>query len=93
MSKPDTVQMTVKSFISAPGRGVLASVRVEGGTVHVGDALQVHNSRHGATARVGQISLGSKLVKEARSGDEVLLLLENLGEADVHPGDRLLPGE
>ena len=93
MSTPNTVQMTIKSIISAPGRGVLASVRVEGGTVHVGDELQVHNSRPGATARVGQISLGSKPVKEARPGDEALLLLENLGEADVHTGDRLLPGE
>jgi hypothetical protein len=55
--------------------------------------LQTRERAPGATARVGQISLGGKRAKEARRGDEALLRQENLSEADVHPGDRLLLGE
>jgi len=93
MNTSNNIQITVTKIINAPGRGILASGHVEGGVVHLGDVLQVHNHHPGATARVGQISMGSKMVKEARMGDDALLLLERIAETDVHPGDHLLPGQ
>ncbi len=93
MDTSNNVQITVTKIINAPGRGILASGHVEHGIVHLGDVLQVYNHHPGAAARVGQISLGNKLVKEARIGDEALLLLESITETDIQAGNRLLPGE
>src|SRR5512139_2463689 len=93
MNTINNIRITVTKIINAPGQGVLAAGHIEGGLVHVGDLLQVHNHQPGVTARVGRISIGSKVVKEARSGSDAMLLLEKIEESEIHPGDRLLPGE
>lgn len=91
-------QMIVAKVVVAPARGVVASGIIGAGGVRTGDVVQVppgslnqeptHLTRNPITARVALITKGRSIVKDAKTGHEVMLLLEFLNEHDVRVGDR-----
>lgn len=92
MSTNSNFSMIIDHQIVAPGQGTLVKGRIEGGAIHIGDIIQVSNEQPGPTVEVGRISIGSQVVSQASASEEAVLLLVGLNPAQVHPGDRLVPG-
>ncbi len=83
-------RMTVEDIFTIQGRGTVVTGRVESGTVSVG--MQVDVVRDGGvatTTTVTGVEMFRKVLDSATVGDNVGLLLEGLGKADLHTGDLL----
>ena len=82
-------RMTVADVFFIKGRGLVATGRVEAGTLRVGDELQLNG---GATVKVDGIEAFRRVMEEAREGDNIGVLLHNLEREDVNAGDVLTGG-
>jgi hypothetical protein len=93
MSTNPNFRMIVDHVVEVPKSGMLVRGWIEGGIIQVGDAVQVMNSSPGPTVEVRQISVNGKQVKQANPGTQADLLLIGLKPVDIHPGNRLIPGQ
>ena len=82
-------RMTVADIFFIKGRGLVATGRVEQGTLNVGDDVQLNGA---GTIRVDGIEMFRKVVNQATEGDNVGLLLKGLDKSDISGGDVLTSG-
>ncbi|MDX6371509.1 MAG: hypothetical protein QOD98_497 [Nocardioidaceae bacterium] len=83
-----TFQMPIEDIFFITGRGVVATGRVQSGTVRVG--MQVNVVRDGGvatTTTVTGVEMFRKVMDSATTGDNVGLLLKGLSKEQLHPGD------
>ena len=83
-------RLTVQDVFSIKGRGTVVTGTVESGSVRVGDT--VRQTRADGTARdvtITGVEMFRTIVDAANAGDNVGLLLRDLGRADIGPGDVL----
>jgi translation elongation factor EF-Tu-like GTPase len=81
-------RMPVEDIFSIAGRGTVVTGRIESGTVRVG--MQVNVVRDGgvaATTTVTGVEMFRKLLDTATVGDNVGLLVKDLGKEQLHAGD------
>jgi translation elongation factor EF-Tu-like GTPase len=76
--------MTVEDVFSIRGRGLVATGRVEAGSVRVGDEVSVNASLR---VPVDGIEMFRKTLDSASEGDNVGLLFKGLAKGDVNRGD------
>lgn len=82
-------RMTVADVFFITGRGLVATGKIEDGTLRVGDEVRVNN---GPQVRVDGIEAFRKVLDQAQTGDNVGLLLKGLDRSDVKAGD-VITGE
>jgi elongation factor Tu len=83
-------RMTVQDVFSIKGRGTVVTGQIESGSVGVGDT--VRQTRLDGTSRevtITSVEMFRKVVKTASAGDNVGLLLRDLGRSDIGAGDVL----
>jgi translation elongation factor EF-Tu-like GTPase len=81
-------RMPVEDVFTITGRGTVVTGRIEAGTVQVG--MQVTVARDGAVAHtttVTGVEMFRKVLDTATVGDNVGLLLKDLGRTDLQRGD------
>jgi translation elongation factor EF-Tu-like GTPase len=82
-------QMTVADVFAIRGRGLVATGKIESGTIRVGDEVTIDGGR---TARVNAIEMFRKILDYANAGDAVGLLLDGVDKEDVSSGMTLTAG-
>jgi translation elongation factor EF-Tu-like GTPase len=85
-----TFRMPVEDIFTIKGRGTVVTGRVESGTLKVGDEVQI-TGQAGVkkTAVVTGLEMFRKQLTEVKHGDNVGVLLTNVGKNDVQRGDVL----
>jgi elongation factor Tu len=78
--------MPIEDVFSITGRGTVVTGRIEAGTLHVGDQVEIVGLRELQTTTVTGIEMFRKLLDEGRAGDNVGLLLRGIGKDDVERG-------
>lgn len=86
---PHMFRLTVQDVFFIKGRGLVATGRVEGGEIRVGDEVRINGARAVAVEAVEQFR---RKVDEAVVGDNVGLLFSGLDRSDLSPGDVLTSG-
>ncbi|NNC74379.1 MAG: elongation factor Tu [Acidimicrobiia bacterium] len=79
-------QMPIEDVFSITGRGTVVTGRVEQGTLHVSDQVEIVGIRETQATTVTGIEMFRKLLDEGRAGDNVGLLLRGTGKEDVERG-------
>ncbi len=82
--------MTVQDVFMIRGRGTVVTGRIESGTINVGDAINIQRQDGVTKTVVTAIEMFRKQLRQAQAGDNVGLLLRDLGKQDIKPGDVLL---
>jgi translation elongation factor EF-1alpha len=82
-------RMTVSDVFFITGRGLVATGKVEEGTLNVGDEVLLNG---GAKVRVDAIEAFRKTLEQAVAGDNVGVLLRGVDRGDVNAGDVLTSG-
>ena len=75
--------MTVEDVFVIRNRGVVATGRVESGTLRVGDAVQIDGT---LDARVDAIEVFRKSVDDANVGDNIGVLFKKLEKSQLDRG-------
>ena len=86
--------MPVEDVFSITGRGTVATGRVERGTLHVSDEVEIVGI-HEETRKVvvTGIEMFRKLLDEAQAGDNIAALLRGVQRTEIHRGQCLVnPG-
>ena len=78
--------MPVEDVFSITGRGTVATGRVEQGTVHVGEDLELVGIKETAKTVCTGVEMFRKLLDEGRAGDNVGLLLRGMEKERVERG-------
>jgi translation elongation factor EF-Tu-like GTPase len=82
-------RMTVEDVFFIKGRGLVATGRIEEGTLRVSDEVRVNDA---ARLRVDGIEMFRKVRDEASAGENVGVLLRKASKDDVKRGDVLTTG-
>ena len=78
--------MPVEDVFSIPGRGTVATGRLERGTIKLNDKAERVGIRETVETTVTGIEMFRKLMDTCEAGDNVGLLLRGLGKTDVERG-------
>ena len=78
--------MPVEDVFSIPGRGTVATGRVERGIVKIQDKIERVGIRETVVTTCTGVEMFRKLLDEARAGDNVGLLLRGFGKDDIERG-------
>jgi elongation factor Tu len=81
--------LSVEGVVSAKGRGIVVTGKIERGTIKVNDELEVVNSNIFKTTCLG-LEMFRKILDYAIPGDNVGVLLKNIKKDDVDRGDLLV---
>ena len=81
--------MAVEDVFSIEGRGTVATGRVERGTVHPNDEVELVGIRPTTKATVVSVEMFNKLLDEGRAGDNLGALLRGLKKEDIERGQVL----
>ena len=86
--------MPVEDVFSITGRGTVATGRVERGTLHINDKVEIVGIKEeNMTTTVTGIELFRKLLDEAFAGDNIGALLRGVNRTDIQRGQVLVaPG-
>ncbi|MDV3133635.1 EF-Tu/IF-2/RF-3 family GTPase [Mycobacterium sp. 29Ha] len=79
-------KMTVEEVFAIKNRGVVATGRVESGTLRVGDTVQING---GPGVEVTAIEKFRKQLDEASAGENVGVLMKGIERKDLNRGDVL----
>jgi translation elongation factor EF-Tu-like GTPase len=79
-------RMTVEDVFAIRNRGVVATGRVESGTLRVGDTLQIDGTLE---ARVDAIEVFRKSIDEANVGDNIGVLFKGIEKNQLDRGSVL----
>jgi len=79
-------RMTVEDVFVIQRRGVVATGRVETGTLRVGDTVQIDGA---LSARVDGIEVFRKSIDEANTGDNIGVLFRGIEKGQVDRGSVL----
>lgn len=87
---PDTAfRMTVEDVFSIRGRGTVVTGRVAQGTISVGDTVQLERPGFSMAVEIIGVEMFRRSTKSASAGDNVGLLLRDIGKDKVQRGDVL----
>lgn len=89
MPTDPTFRMTVEDVFTIRGRGTIVTGQIESGTLNVGDEVQIVGPAVAGKTVVTSIETFRKQIHRAGPGDNVGLLLRNVGKDDVQRGDVL----
>ncbi|MBN1232293.1 MAG: elongation factor Tu [Candidatus Coatesbacteria bacterium] len=78
--------MPVEDVFSIPGRGTVATGRVERGTVKIGDEMERIGIRETKRTVVTGVEMFHKILDRAEAGDNVGLLLRGIEKTDIERG-------
>ena len=81
--------MPIEDVFSITGRGTVVTGRVEAGTVHPSDEVEIVGIKDTTTTTVTGVEMFRKLLDEGRAGDNVGCLLRGTGKDDVERGQVL----
>ena len=84
-----TFLMPVEDVFSIKGRGTVVTGRVERGTIHPGDEVEIVGIRSTAKTTVTGVEMFHKLLDEAEPGDAVGTLLRGVERTDIERGQVL----
>src|ERR1041384_370835 len=90
MPADPSFRMTVADIFTIRGRGTVVTGRVESGTLNVGDEVQILRQGSSKTTVVTGIEAFRKQLKQAQTGDNVGVLLRDVGKQEVQRGDVLI---
>jgi hypothetical protein len=79
--------MPVEDVFAITGRGIAVTGRIKRGICKTGDSVEIVGSRQARKTAVTGIEMSRKLLKEARAGDQVGILLRGIEKDHVVPGD------
>ena len=79
-------KMTVEDVFAIRNRGVVATGRVESGTLRVGDTVQING---GPGVTVSAIEKFRKQLDEATTGENVGVLIKGIERSQLNRGDVL----
>lgn len=79
-------QLTVEDVFVIKNRGVVATGRVESGTLRVGDTVQIDGA---LAARVDGIEVFRKSIDEANAGDNIGVLFRGVDKGQLNRGSVL----
>jgi elongation factor Tu len=78
--------MPVEDVFSITGRGTVGTGRIERGTVHTGDKVEIVGIRDTRQTVVTGVEMFRKLLDDGRAGDNVGLLLRGIEKDDLERG-------
>ena len=78
--------LPVEDVFSIPGRGTVATGRVERGVIKVGDKVERVGIRETVETTCTGVEMFRKLLDEAQAGDNIGVLLRGFGKTDVERG-------
>ena len=81
--------MAVEDTMTITGRGTVATGRVERGTLHVGDPLEIVGIRETSKSVCTGVEMFRKLLDEAQAGDNIGVLLRGVKREDIVRGQVL----
>ena len=80
--------MPIEDIFSITGRGTVVTGRIETGTIHVGDAVELVGFGDAPrTSTVTGVEMFRKLLDQGEAGDNVGLLLRGIDKKDVKRGE------
>jgi translation elongation factor EF-Tu-like GTPase len=82
-------RLTVEDVFAIKNRGVVATGRVESGTLRVGETVQIDGALQ---ARVDGIEAFRKSIDQANVGDNIGVLFRGLEKSDLRRGSVLTGG-
>ena len=81
--------MPIEDVFSITGRGTVVTGRVEAGTIHPADEVEIVGIKDTTTTTVTGVEMFRKLLDEGRAGDNVGCLLRGTGKDEVERGQVL----
>lgn len=78
--------MPVEDVFSIKGRGTVATGRIEGGVIKVGETIEIVGLRDTQTTTVTGVEMFRKLLDRGEAGDNVGLLLRGIEREDIERG-------
>jgi elongation factor Tu len=87
MDKP--FLMAVEDVFSIEGRGTVATGRIERGTIHPNDEVEIVGVKSTAKTVVVSVEMFNKMLDEGQAGDNVGILLRGLKKEDIERGQVL----
>lgn len=83
------LMMPIEDVFSISGRGTVATGRIEQGTVHVGDEVEIVGLKDTQSTTVTGVEMFRKNLPDAQAGDNIGALLRGVGREDVERGQVL----
>ncbi len=81
--------MPVEDVFSIKGRGTVATGRIEGGIIKVGETVEIVGLKETGTTTVTGVEMFKKLLDEGQAGDNVGLLLRGVEREEIERGQVL----
>jgi elongation factor Tu len=78
--------MPVEDVFSIPGRGTVGTGRVERGTIHTGDKVEIVGIRETRETTCTGVEMFRKILDEGQAGDNVGLLLRGVAKDELDRG-------
>ena len=78
--------MPVEDVFSIPGRGTVGTGRVERGTIHTGDKIEIVGIRETRETTCTGVEMFRKILDEGQAGDNVGLLLRGVAKDELDRG-------
>lgn len=93
MSTNPAFRMTAQEILSIKSRGTVVTGQIESGTIAVGDEIRIQGKNSSGIIVVTGLEVNRKAVKQAQKGDNAGVLLKDIANGDVQPGDVLTGSE
>ena len=90
MSSDPFFRMTVEDVFFIRGRGTVVTGQVESGTLNVNDEIYIRRQNSSKKVTVTGIEMFRKILDQAKSGDNVGILLRDITKQEIEKGDVLL---
>jgi len=85
--------MPVEDVFTISGRGTVATGRVDRGTIHTGDAVEIVGIKDTQTSVVTGVEMFRKSLDEGQAGDNIGVLLRGMRREDIERGQVVaIPG-
>jgi elongation factor Tu len=81
--------MAIEDVFSIEGRGTVATGRIERGTVHPNDEIEIVGIKPTSKTVAVSVEMFNKMLDEGRAGDNVGMLLRGLKKEDIERGQVL----
>jgi len=90
MSNDPLFCMKVEDVFFIRGRGTVAVGRIEQGTLSTGDEVDIQRGDSTRRVVVAGLEMFQKTLDQAGAGDNVGVLLKDVGKDDIQRGDMLM---
>jgi elongation factor Tu len=90
MANDPFFRMKIEDVFAIRERGTVAIGRIEQGTLSPGDEVDIQGSGGSKRAVVTGVEMFHKMLNQAGAGDNVGVLLKDIGKDDVKRGDMLM---